>query len=46
MNIIMNQKNSNLLQNIDNYHKILTSNNNEIFTKYITLIEIFLKRMQ
>jgi hypothetical protein len=43
MNIIMNQKNSNLLQNIDNYHKILTSNNNEIFTKYITLIELFLR---
>ena len=43
MNLIMNQKNNNLLQNIDNYNKILACNNNAIFTKYISLIEGFLR---
>jgi hypothetical protein len=43
MNLIMNQKNNNLLQNIDNYNKILDCNNNAIFTKYISLIEGFLR---
>ena len=41
--MIIQEKNQFLLQNIENYKSVLTETNNEIFTKYISIIDKYLE---
>jgi hypothetical protein len=43
MDMIIHEKNQFILQNIENYRSVLTETNNEIFTKYISIVEKYLE---